>query len=321
MEAMQLPPMAVWAWIPIVIWAAFAQTIRNAAQRTLTANIGTLPATLVRFLYGLPFACVWVLLVLRFSGAGATAPAFGQAYFAWLTLGAISQLAATALLLRAMKERNFIVAVAYSKTEVLQVALFATLFLQELPGWMSALAMLVATAGVVIFSIPKSTTQSGLPATSGLSTSATSWLSKTAMFGIGSGACFALASVGYRGASLALPGVSPWMIGAWNVLLAQLLQSVLLGSYLALRQPGALMAIARAWRLSSVAGTMGALASIGWLTAYAIRPAADVRTLGLVEVIFSFMVSHRLFKEKLSKPELVGLALVTIGLVVVCSQL
>lgn len=81
------------------------------------------------------------------------------------------------------------------------------------------------------------------------------------------------------------------------------------------------MAIAQAWRLSSVAGTMGALASIGWLTAYAMRPAADVRTLGLVEVLFSYLVSRRLFKEKLSAPEVIGLALVTVGLVVVCSQL
>jgi hypothetical protein len=40
---MQLPAMAAWAWIPIVIWAAFAQTIRNAAQRTLTSELGTLP--------------------------------------------------------------------------------------------------------------------------------------------------------------------------------------------------------------------------------------------------------------------------------------
>jgi hypothetical protein len=37
---------------PITIWAAFAQTVRNAAQRHLTAELGTLGATLVRFLYG-----------------------------------------------------------------------------------------------------------------------------------------------------------------------------------------------------------------------------------------------------------------------------
>jgi drug/metabolite transporter (DMT)-like permease len=29
-------------WIPITIWAAFAQTDRNAAQRHLTAELGTL---------------------------------------------------------------------------------------------------------------------------------------------------------------------------------------------------------------------------------------------------------------------------------------
>jgi hypothetical protein len=47
---------ADWWWIAITLWAAFAQTIRNAAQRSLTAELGTLGATLVRFLYGLPFA-------------------------------------------------------------------------------------------------------------------------------------------------------------------------------------------------------------------------------------------------------------------------
>jgi hypothetical protein len=51
---------AVWLWIPVTIWAAFAQTIRNAVQRGLTAELGTLGATLVRFLYGLPFAALWL---------------------------------------------------------------------------------------------------------------------------------------------------------------------------------------------------------------------------------------------------------------------
>ncbi len=310
---MQLPAMAAWAWIPIVICAALAQTLRNAAQRTLTADVGTLPATLVRFLYGLPFAALWLLLVLRFSGEGIATPPFDVSYFAWMSLGAISQLLATALLLQAMKEGNFIVAVAYSKTELLQVALFAALFLHELPGWISAIAMLIASTGVMILSRPKSSVPGGLKASH--------WMSKAALYGLGSGACFALALVGYRGASLALPGVSPWLIGAWGVLWAQALQTVLLGSYLAWRQPGSLAALARAWRLSTVAGAMGALASIGWLTATALRPVADVRTLGLVEVLFAYLVSRRLFKEKLSTSDLIGLTLVTTGLVVVCSQL
>ena len=85
--------------------------------------------------------------------------------------------------------------------------------------------------------------------------------------------------------------------------------------------PGALAAIAKAWRLSMLAGMMGALASVGWLTAVALRPAGDVRTLGLVEVLFSYLVSRRLFKERMSRNELAGLVLVGAGVLVVCAQM
>nr|WP_279343693.1 DMT family transporter [Variovorax terrae] len=303
--------MAAWAWIPIVIWAAFAQTVRNAAQRSLTAEVGTLAATLVRFLYGLPFAALWVAALYLAAGAPVL-PAFSAPYFAWVLLGAVAQLAATAFLLAAMKERNFVVAVTYSKTEVLQVALFATLFLHELPGWLSALAMGVATLGVLLLSLPKAA-----PAGAG----SAGWVSRAAGYGLASGAGFALSAVGYRGAALALDSGSPLFTGAWGVLWAQAIQSALLGGYLAWRQPQALGAIARSWRLSTLAGMMGALASIGWFTAFSLRPATDVRTLGLVEVLFSYLVSRRIFHEKLSRAERAGLLLVTAGVLGVCAQL
>ena len=301
--------MAAWAWIPIVIWAAFAQTIRNATQRTLVSEMGTLPATLVRFLYGLPFAAFWLASVYRFSGAPVVLPPFGLAFGGWLLVAALFQLAATAFLLRAMKQGNFIVGVTFSKTEVLQVGIFATLFLGELPTLLSALAMLVATLGVVLLSLPKR-----------VDGGARAWAGNAAWFGLGSGACFALSSVGYRGAALQLGGTSAWLIGAWLVLLAQTLQTLLLGGWLGLRAPGALATIAKAWRLSLLAGMMGALASIGWQTAMAIRSAGDVRTLGLVEVLFSYLVSRRLFKEHMTRNELSGLLLVSAGVLVVCAQ-
>lgn len=301
-----------WVWIPIVVWAALAQTVRNAAQRTLTLEVGTLPATLVRFLYGLPCAVLWLALLWQVGDApGVTHPALGWRYAGWLSLGAMSQLGATALLLMAMKARNFVVAVTWSKTEVLQVALFSVFFLHEMPTWWSAAAMWVATAGVVLLGKPKPGADAGAPG----------WWSRAAVYGLGSGALFALSAVGYRGAALAQTGVSPWLAGAWGVVWAQLLQSTVLGIYLAVRSPAGLMAIARAWRLSLVAGTMGALASIGWFTAMAMRPAADVRTLGLIEVLFSYLVSRRIFREQLSGSEKAGLMLVTLGLLAVCAQL
>ncbi|MDB5860878.1 MAG: hypothetical protein JWQ76_4567 [Ramlibacter sp.] len=295
-----------WLWVAIVLWGALAQTARNAAQRSLVAQAGTLGATLVRFLYGIPFAALAVLVLHALPATAAAVPRFHPGYFFWLVLGALGQLAATAFMLAAMKQRNFVIGVAYSKTDALQVAVFGTLFLRELPGWATMLAMALATAGVVLLSMParRSAADGG----------ARDWAGKAALFGLASGAGFALSAVGYRGAALQLPGTSPWLIGAWGVLFAQTLQSVLLGGWLAFKAPQALRATVTAWKISIIAGAAGALASLCWFTAFALTTAANVRTLGMVEVVFSYLVSRRLMREKLSPAEQGGLALVGIGL-------
>ncbi|TWO69431.1 EamA/RhaT family transporter [Caenimonas sedimenti] len=307
-------PLLPWLWVPIVLWAALAQTARNAAQRSLVAEAGTLGATLARFLYGLPFAAAWLLLLHALPATRAAIPGFHAGYFGWLMLGALGQLAATAFLLGAMKERNFVIGVAYSKTDALQVALFASLFLLELPGWITLLAMGLATAGVVLLSLPP---QAGV----GALKDAKAWTGRAAWFGLGSGAGFALSAVGYRGAALQLPEVSPWLTGAWGVLWAQAAQSLLLGGWLAWRSPQALRAMASAWHVSAVAGAAGAAASIGWFTAFALTTAANVRTLGMVEVVFSYLVSRKLMSEQLTRMEKTGLALVLAGVLALCLQL
>ncbi|MGB7259056.1 MAG: EamA/RhaT family transporter, partial [Pseudolabrys sp.] len=60
--------------IPAMLWAVFtiiaaaAQTARNAMQRELTTTLGTVGATLVRFLFGFPFALLSLAGVLLVSG-------------------------------------------------------------------------------------------------------------------------------------------------------------------------------------------------------------------------------------------------------------
>ena len=302
---------AAWLWVPIVLWAALAQTARNAAQRSLVAQAGTLGATLARFLYGIPFAAAWVALLHLLPATAAPLPRFGAGYFGWLLLGALGQLGATAFLLAAMKQRNFVVGVAYSKTDALQVALFGSLFLRELPGGITLVAIALATSGVVLLSLPQK----------GALLQGRAWTSGAAWYGLASGAGFALSAVGYRGAALQLPDTSPWLAGAWGVLLAQSIQTLLLVGWLAARAPRSVSAIVTAWRVSTVAGAAGALASIGWFTAFALTTAANVRTLGMVEVVFSYLVSRRLLREKLTRPEQGGLALVLTGLLVLGLQL
>src|SRR5215469_12803579 len=96
-----------WAWVPITLGAALAQTLRNAAQRHLTGDLGALGATLVRFLYGLPFAAIWLVVAwFGFAGAGPW-PAITGPFLIWTVVAALSQIAATALLLRNLAGRNF----------------------------------------------------------------------------------------------------------------------------------------------------------------------------------------------------------------------
>jgi drug/metabolite transporter (DMT)-like permease len=299
---------AAWLWVPIVLWAAFAQTVRNAAQKSLTKAHGTLPATLVRFIYGLPFAVLWLAAVTGYSGA--PLPSVSPGFFVWVSVGGISQILATALLLAAMERTNFAVASAYSKTEVLQVAVFAVVLLGEAVTLASVIAILIATTGVVLLSAKDANNAPG-----------DTWLSRAAIFGIGSGSLFAVAAVGYRGATLALGEPNPAVAGAYALVWAQSIQSALLGAYLYVRQREGLVAVLGAWRMSVLAGLMGAAASAGWFTAFAMRNAADVRALGLIEVLFSYAIARRMFGERTSVLEGMGMALLIAGLAVLCLQL
>jgi drug/metabolite transporter (DMT)-like permease len=291
--------MLTWLWIPVTIWAAFAQTVRNAAQRHLTPELGTLGATLVRFLYGLPFAALWLVAVGEFTGAAL--PGANVHFILWVLLGALTQICATALLLRTMQERNFALGVAYSKTEVLQVALFALIFLGDPITIPAGCAVATGTAGVFLLSPGWRT----------------AWTSRTAALGLACGALFALSAVGYRGAALALPGTPFLMAAAATLLAAQLLQTVVLGGWLLVRDPAVVVRVLRAWRVSLFAGFMGAAASAGWFTAFAIEPVAHVRTLGLIELVFSYAVSRRFFQERLSPLELAGMGLLAVGVAII----
>jgi drug/metabolite transporter (DMT)-like permease len=294
-----------WLWQPITVAAALAQTLRNAAQRHLTGDLGALGATLVRFLYGLPFALLWLLL-LRGLTADEPLPALGLRFFLWTALGGIAQIAATAALLRVMAERNFALGVAYSKTEVIQVAIIGAVLLADPLSLAGLAAILVATAGVVLLSLPKGSRSLGAIAAG--------WTSRPALLGLASGTGFAISAAGFRGAALSL-GIEAASAAAYTLAFAQLIQTVALGGWLLLRQRRVIIAVLRAWRVSLLAGFMGALASMLWFTAMAMEPVAHVRTLGLVELLFSYVVSARVFRERLSLMEVAGFVLLGLGLV------
>jgi drug/metabolite transporter (DMT)-like permease len=284
-------------WAVFTLIAAAAQTARNAMQRELTATLGTVGATHVRFLFGFPFALILLAIVMLATGQGL--PHIPFAFWPWVFAGAFTQIAATALMLSAMGERSFVVAYAYIKTEPVQVALFGLIFLGDSVAPLAAAAILIATAGVIVISLKAGAGQAST--------------TRSTLIGLGSGCMFALAAITFRGGILALQHPDFVLAATFSVTVGLVTQAALLSLYLALRDPQVLREIARAWKPSLFAGFMGAVASEFWFLAFAIATAASVRTLALVEVLFAQGVTRFIFKQPTTKREAVGIVLVVIG--------
>ncbi|MGD0639808.1 MAG: DMT family transporter [Roseiarcus sp.] len=281
-------------WAAFTLFASAAQTLRNAMQRELIGALGAIGAAQVRFLFGLPFAIGFLIGVRVWTGIAL--PALAPTTLAWTAFGALAQIVGTSLMLAAMRQRSFVVVVAYTKTEAAQVALFALLFLGETPTAKLIGAIALATAGVFLMS--------GRGAADGVP----SW--RPVAMGLVSAAFFALAAIGFRGAvtTVATPSIA---IAASTILVVGLaIQTAVLLAYLVLFDRTGLAAIFALWRASLFAGFMGALASQFWFLAFALTDAARVRTLALVEVPFAQVASLRLFREAPSPREWLGMALI-----------
>ena len=83
--------------------------------------------------------------------------------------------------------------------------------------------------------------------------------------------------------------------------------------WLALRDRPAFIGSLREWRTSIGAGFAGALASATFFCAFALTPAANVRTLALIELPMVALVSGRLTGRAMARHELAGMAIVMAG--------
>ena len=135
-------------WIPITLAAAALQTARNAFQRSLTGALSPLGATYTRFLFGFPFAALYAAWV--FVASDTPLPTPRAAFLGWVALGGVAQILGTAFLLRLFQLRNFGTGIAFSKSEILQVALFGMLVLGDRVSALAALAIAVATFGLLL---------------------------------------------------------------------------------------------------------------------------------------------------------------------------
>jgi len=270
----------------------------------LTRPLGAWGATNIRFLFGFPFSIVFFVVVLVATGDHVPWPT--AAFWPWLALGALSQILGTGMMLLAMNDRSFVVTTAYLKTEAIQTAIFGFIFLGDHLTALKVVAILIATAGVIIAALRPGAAKGFADL-------------KPTLLGLGAAATFALSAVGFRGAVIVVPGVTFVTAASDTLVLGLFLQTLVLTICLLARAPAVLKAIFALWRPSLLAGFMGAFASQFWFLAFALTAAANVRTLALVEVLFAQAVAYYSFKQPLSGRELGGIALIVIGVALLVS--
>lgn len=285
-------------FIPITIAATVLQVARNALQRGLIGDASPWGATLVRFLFGLPFSLVFLSVAWALSPQ--VRPDFTPVFWIAASLGAFAQIAATGALLSAMHRSGFALGAAFQQSS-LPLAAVAGLAIGESPSPLGWFGLAVTTASLLALSWPKRIE------------GRSDW--GGAMFGLISGACYAVALNAYRVAGLQVVPHHPVVAALFTTSTTQAMQTLALGGWLAIRSRRSLVAVIAAWRSSLGAGFFGAAASALWLTALALAPAAPVRAVGVVEMPLSALAGRRLFAERLTVRQLVlGLA-VTVGVV------
>ena len=284
-------------WIPATVFASGFQVARNALQRGMMGSTGPWGATLVRFLFGLPFSLLFVAVV-RLAIPTAH-PDFGAPFWTAAVTGAVTQVLATAALLVAMNRAGFAVGTALQQSSLPLAAIVGLIVFHDHLSGLAWLGVLITTVGLMVLSWPKNAI--GPKPVTG------------ALFGLLSGLCFGFSLNAIRHASLALEPHHPIYSAIVSLAVVQAMQSAVLTAILAVRDPGALRAIARGWRESVAAGFCGAIASSGWFIALALSPAAPVRAVGVIEAPMAAVAARRLFAERLHIQQILAGAAVLVG--------
>ena len=277
--------------------AAFMQAWRNAFQKQLSTTVDVYGVTLARFIFALPLALIYISCLYHFQPLTESVH-FNLRFAIYVLIAALSQIAATALMVQLFKQKNYAIGVGLAKSEAVLAAIIAVVFLSDhlsLLGWFG-----VAVGGFAVFLMSKGRDFSDFSV-------------QTLCIGIGSGLCFAITSLLVREASLELTNLPFIHRAAWVLLMVIGTQCFLLLMYLGIFRRATLWAMWQRIGLTFRVSLCSFLASLGWFSAMSMQSVPIVKTLGQVEIIFSMLISAYFFKEKLARAEHLGIVLVVVA--------
>ncbi|MYH57536.1 MAG: DMT family transporter, partial [Boseongicola sp. SB0675_bin_26] len=212
------------------------------------------------------------------------------------------QILATVCTVSLFSMRAFAVGITFKKTEVMLTALAGFAILGDTISGPGAAAIAFGFVGVLLLSDPP---EGG------------SIFNKAAGIGILSGILFALSAVTYRGATLSLSSGDPVLTGGVTLSVVVLWQTLALGVWLWLKEPGQIVATLAAWRQTSIVSVFSLVGSWSWFAAFSLMNAAYVFAVGQVELIFSILIGALWFREKLMPRELLGISVLATSILAI----
>ncbi|MEC9141914.1 MAG: hypothetical protein VYC20_03835 [Pseudomonadota bacterium] len=296
-----------WLWIWVTFGAAISQAVRSTYQKKLKAPLGDLGASYVRFSYAIPFAWAWVFIYGGWSGE--PLPALNIPFLVWTTFAGVTQIIFTVLLVTLFSHRNFAAGTAFSKTEVIQAALFEAVILGHIVSLQVGLAIVIGVVAVFLLSLAKSSlTMGNLMA---------SLFTRQTAIGLGSGAFLGFCTVAYKAATESLASDDLLTRASMTGGVSVLIQATLMGIWMWWRAPDQLRASFVHWRDSSIVGLSGAVSTACWFTAFSLYAVAPVRAVGQVELLFVLAISFFYFRERPSGREMFAMVLLAISIIMV----
>jgi drug/metabolite transporter (DMT)-like permease len=293
-------------WLPLSLVAGLLQIIRNAAQRGLADDAGPWGATLVRFLFGLPFTLVFLAAVSAIVPPAA--PVFDAGFFAAAFIGALAQVLATVALIQSMRASSFGLGSTFQHVSLPLAAVFGFLVLGDVVSGLGWAGIWLATLGLLVASWPKG--QGFAALWGGLGPF------RAGLFGLASGACFAVSGNAFRWCGVHLAPEAVFWSSTMTLVTVQAMQSLGLGVILAIWDRRALRALRADLRASLTAGLAGAAASACWFAALSLASAALVRAINaLIEAPGATVVGWLRFGEKPDPRRSLGAGLIVGGVV------
>ncbi len=291
-------------WIIVAISGAFFQNLRSTLQKKLNQKVSTIASTYVRFAFALPF--VTILFFLYFQDLNVIPEILIQKKFIFnVLLGSIFQIIFTFILLYLFRFANFVVGTSLSKTEVIQVAIFEYLIIGDKLNKFGITGIIVSTIGVIILSIKD------------LSLFLKNLFSKTTLIGLSAGLFLGVSVVYFRAAALTLENFSSNFEKAIATLFFGLvIQTTLITIYLIIFEKSQFKKLYENKYECLIAGFAGFLATLSWFYAFTLIQSSFVRAVGQIELLFSYISSKYMFKEKVKITEILGIIIFVVGVLI-----